>query len=38
MLGGYHVPKGALVWLPFHPMHNSSHNFIDPEVKRLHIH
>ncbi|KAF5831099.1 cytochrome P450 [Dunaliella salina] len=32
MLGGWQIPKGSVVWLPFHAMHNSIHNFSAPEV------
>ncbi|KAF5832072.1 cytochrome P450 [Dunaliella salina] len=32
MLGGWHIPKGSVVWIPLHAVSNSIHNFTKPEV------
>lgn len=32
-LGGYSIPKGSAVWLPFYAMHNSTYNFVNPKVR-----
>ncbi|KAF5831541.1 cytochrome P450 [Dunaliella salina] len=34
MVGGYHVKKGTIVWMPFYPNFNSRINFSNPGANR----